>query len=807
MATTVSTRNVSIRIAVIDGDKVRRELTLTGEAGQRALAKIREATTPASKSLLAINAVSQEVRIGMENLAGSAGSVGGVLARLGPAGLAVAAVIGTLAIATAKGIAEFKNAEQAINALNAALKATDSQSGVTAREIMALGEAVERNTLFKKTDIQQAAAALTSFQNVAGDTFTRALRLSTDLATRLGIDVPSAAESLGRALESPEDGLGKLTRKFSDLSPAQKEVIAQFVKQGDVAAAQAVILEHLESKTKGLAEAQAKGLTGASNALGDAWDDLLESFGRTVGESDAAQISLTALTKVVRSLQQAIDPTPQSRKSQLEQEIAELENSFGTRVDRAVLGSAPVLDQKKRELKAINDALADEQRKNDEEKQKALEAAEKAATDRHNQTLLEIEKEFQKKLLETTQTERDKVLAEAAEAKQRIAGLFKNQDNAEGARRALEAIDASTRAKLAKLDEEAAKPALQLAEANQKVAESLEKRLRLEGIGDPRSRFIQAEVDKLNASATDEYRRKVEELAGALYDREEAAKQAKEADEAHKKAVEEINRDLVRLKPSYDTAKAALDEWKEQTLTDLGEATEANQKYIEAVEQIYALRLKDIYQKSLDDSRKWEDGVIRSLDKYADEATNAAKNAEELFGGAAKKVEDTLVDMVSTGEFSFKKLGDLVMDIQQDILRMFIRENITGPIAGGLSDILKGGGSGGSGGGFLGGFFDDIFGSLFHSGGTVGESSVSRRAVPAHAFIGAPRLHDGLMPDEFPAILQRGETVLPKDAKMGGGVNVVFNISTPNAQSFMDSRGQIMAKFAGEMQRFRTRNG
>lgn len=111
MATSVSTRNVSIRIAVIDGDKVRRELTLTGEAGQRALAKIREATTPASKSLIAINAVSQEVRIGMENLASSAGSVGGVLARLGPAGLAVAAVIGTVAIATAKGIAEFKNAE------------------------------------------------------------------------------------------------------------------------------------------------------------------------------------------------------------------------------------------------------------------------------------------------------------------------------------------------------------------------------------------------------------------------------------------------------------------------------------------------------------------------------------------------------------------------------------------------------------------------------------------------------------------------------------------------------------------------
>jgi len=804
MATAVSTRSVSIRIAVIDGDKVRREFTLTGEAGQRALAKIREATTPASKSLLAVNAVSQEVRIGMENLAGSAGSVGGVLTRLGPAGLAVAAVFGTVALALAGGIRQFKEAEQATNLLAAALQTTGHAAGVTGREIKELGEAVERTTLFKKDDILKAAAALTSYGNIQDDVFKRALVLSTDLATRLGVDVTTAAEQLGAALEHPENGLGKLDKKYQDLLIPQKETIDAFIKQGDVASAQRVILEALESKSKDLAESQAQGLTGAANKLDDAWDNLLESLGNTVNESGAAQASLSALTFIVQKLNEAVDNSPLVQKKRLEADIKELSGSFGTRLDELVLGSAPILEEKKRQLQEINRKLAEEEKKANEEKQQALKAADLAASNSRNEALLQIERDFQKKFKDASQTEREKLIEEAEQTKQRIKALFKDDRNSQAARTATEAVDENLRIRLAKLDEEAAKPALQLAEANQKVAESLEKRLRLEGIGDPRSRFIQAEADKLNASTTDEYRRKVEELAGALYDREEAAKQAKEADEAHRKAVEEINRDLVRLKPSYDTAKAALDEWKEQTLEDLGEATEANQKYIEAVEQIYALRLKDIYQKSLDDSRKWEDGVIRSLDKYADEATNAAKNAEELFGGAAKKVEDTLVDMVSTGEFSFKKLGDLVMDIQQDILRMFIRENITGPIAGGLSDILKGGSSGG-GGGFLGGFFDDIFGSLFHSGGKVGESSVSRRAVPAHAFIGAPRLHNGLMPDEFPAILQKGETVLPKNSRMGGDT-IVFNISTPDAKSFMDSRSQILAKFAGEMQRSRTRN-
>lgn len=739
MATT-STRNVSIRLSVIEGNKVRQELTLTGDAGEKALRKIQNAAAPASRSLLAVNAVSQEVRIGMEGLAGSAGSVGSVLGRLGPAGLAVAAVIGTLAIATSKGIKEFKEAEQALKNLNAALKATDSQSGVTAREITALGEAVEINTLFKKEDIQNAAAALTSFQNVAGDVFTRTLKLSTDLAVRLGTDVPSAADMLGKALEAPEEGLGRLARKFSDLSPAQKTVIENFVKQGDVASAQAIILEHLESKTRGLAEAQAKGLTGAANNLGDAWDDLMESFGRTVGESAAAQGALSTLTKAVRGLQQAIDPTRELRKSQLESEIADLKDSFGVKIDQFVLGSAPGLDAKKRELQKINDEIAAEQMKADADIRNAKDSAEKTAAERRNSQLLELQKKYLKEYEDVTLTAQQKILRDAKEQREQIIALNKGDASSDAAKQALSALNAATKAKL------------------------------------------------LGANKTN------------------AGSQSNSKEDRREKAIEQINRGILQTKPSFDLAKQALDEWKSQLIEDLGGATEANQQYIDLIEQIYTVKLKDIYNKSLLDSNKWEAGASRALKRYADEATNAAKNAEDLFGSAAKKVEDTLVDMVSSGEFSISKIGDLLQSLEQDILRSFLRENVTGPIAGALSSAIGGGSGGSSGSGIFGGFFKDIFSSIFHDGGKVGEGSVSRRAVPAYAFAGAPRFHNGLMPDEFPAILQKGETVLPKNTRMGGNT-IVFNISTPNAQSFMDSRGQIMAKFAGEMQRSRTRNG
>ena len=755
-----STQLLSIRIAVVDGDKARRELTLTGEQGQRALQRIQEASKPASRELAGFNVVGEQVRFGMEHLAEGSGSLGTSLIRLGPAGLAAAAVIGTVGLAVTEGLKEFIAAERALNQLNAALRATDNSSGVTATTIEKLGESVEKNTLFKKTDILQAAGALTSFNNVAGDTFTRALKLSTDLAVRLGTDVPTAADMLGKSLESPEEGLGRLARKFSDLSPAQKDVIANFVKSGDLASAQAVILAHLEEKTKGLAESQTNGLTGSTNELNDAWQQLLESFGRTVSESGIAQASLRGLTSVVQGLREAIDPTRSERKTQLEKDIASMEDSFGTRLDKAVLGSAPSLDAKKAELKKINDELAAEQQAADEEQGKATEAAATKAAERRNGQLLELQKKFLKESEDLTLSSQQKILKEAAERRQQIIALNGGDENADAAKKALAALNSSTRAKLA-----------------------------------------------------------------------DAGKKEKEDPDVKRRdsAINEINKGILQTKPSFDVAKAALDDWKARIIDDLGGATEANQKYIDLIEQIYTVKLKDIYNKSLLDSSKWEDGAIRGLRRYADEATNAAKNAEELFTGAAHKVEDTLVDMVSSGEFSVKKIGDLIQSLEQDILRSFLRENVTGPIAKGLGDLLGGGSGGGSsgGGGGLsgffgnlfgggsssgssggGGFFSSIFSSFFHQGGVVGESLATRREMPAHLFHNAPRFHSGLMPDEFPAILQKGETVIPKGkGRSMGGMNVTFNVNTPNAQSFMDSQGQVMAKMAGSLQRYKTRNG
>ncbi len=792
MAATATTRNVSVRITVLDGDKARRELTLTGEAGQRALQKIKDASTPASRSLVAINAVSQEVSYGLQGVAGNAGSVGTVLTRLGPIGVAAAVTLGGIALAANKGIAEFKEAEAALKSLNAALKATDSVSGVTAREITALGDAVEANTLFKKEDIQTAAAALTSFQNVSGEVFTRTLSLAADMAVRLGTDIPSAAETLGRALEHPEDGLGRLARKFSDLSPAQKETIEQFVQQGDVAAAQAIILDHLEGKTRELAEAQAKGLTGASNALGDAWDDLMESFGGTLVHTGVAQTGLSALTQAVRGLHSALYPTDEQRRSSLEEEIAEMENSFGTRLDRWALGSAPALDAKKKELQQLNAAMAEEERKAQDEKNKALEAADKAAARTRNESLQQIEKEYQKQLRETTQTERDKVLQEAADAKQRIDALYKDDRNSDAAQSARDAVDTSTRAKLAKLDDEAAKPARQLADANRKVVESLTERLRLEQLSE-KERFIQTEIGKLNSSATAEEVRVIREHADALFDLKEAQDAAREAEReaqrqteqatrAREQAIDDLNDRILDTMPAYEAAIKAAEDWRKRTLDALSTSSADYEQYAGQVDAVF----DHMAEQAIDKSRKMEDGITRGLRKYAEEATDAAASAEKIIGSAAESVEDALVDAFANAEFSVESFGKIAQSVARDILQAYIRQNITGPLVGAINGAISGGGAGGG----MGGFFGNILSSIFHDGGRVGETAAPTRMVPAGTFATAPRFHNGLMPDEFPAILQKGETVLPRgtSAVQAQPVEVqVINVTNPDTVRSMVS--------------------
>ncbi|MGI3212573.1 phage tail tape measure C-terminal domain-containing protein [Roseovarius tibetensis] len=184
------------------------------------------------------------------------------------------------------------------------------------------------------------------------------------------------------------------------------------------------------------------------------------------------------------------------------------------------------------------------------------------------------------------------------------------------------------------------------------------------------------------------------------------------------------------------------------------------------------------------------------LARYAQSAMTTGQQIGAALGRAFKGAEDALVAFVTKGRMDFRALADSIM---ADITRIAVRSAITGPLANWVSG-LGGGGS--------------LLAGIFHSGGLVGAPALTR-PVPALAFAGAPRMHDGglagLRHDEVPAILQRGEMVLSRrqlaaasrsrDSEQQRPVQVVMNVTTPDASSFRRSQGQISADLSRALQR------
>lgn len=129
-------------------------------------------------------------------------------------------------------------------------------------------------------------------------------------------------------------------------------------------------------------------------------------------------------------------------------------------------------------------------------------------------------------------------------------------------------------------------------------------------------------------------------------------------------------------------------------------------------------------------------------------------------------------------------VGDLLGGIADAVGDLI--SGIAGAIGGAVTDAA--GGVIGFVGDTVGGVVDavgDVLGGIFHGGGVVGKTAVQTRSLPATTWAGAPRLHSGtpsLRHDEVPAILQKGEAVIPLKGGavpvvgMGGGGKSTINI-------------------------------
>jgi len=175
---------------------------------------------------------------------------------------ATADLIGDLGVVVGDFVDAAADAEVVQARMKAQLKALGNQAPVTADQINEIATVLSEISGFDDEALVEGMGTLTRFGNLSEEQFKKASEAATDLAAITGMDVVSAFRQVGIALDNPEQGFGRLKRQIGDLTDAEKAQIKALMDMGDVAGAQAIILDALSQKTQGAAEAMGNTFAG-----------------------------------------------------------------------------------------------------------------------------------------------------------------------------------------------------------------------------------------------------------------------------------------------------------------------------------------------------------------------------------------------------------------------------------------------------------------------------------------------------------------------------------------------------------------
>lgn len=175
-----------------------------------------------------------------------------------------------------KFIANIAEADRTTAKLDVAFKNLGATVGVSRQRMDDIATAIQNTTTFSDDAVKAGEALLLTFTKVRGEVFERTIKVAADMAAMLGTDVTGAIRMLGRSLQDPQIGMMMLRRAGVALTQQQREMIKEMIKVGDVIGAQTKLLDLLEEKSRGMAEAMRNTLSGAFAALQNQIGEILE---------------------------------------------------------------------------------------------------------------------------------------------------------------------------------------------------------------------------------------------------------------------------------------------------------------------------------------------------------------------------------------------------------------------------------------------------------------------------------------------------------------------------------------------------
>jgi lambda family phage tail tape measure protein len=795
-------RNLSIRLAVIDGGKVKAELADVGEAGERSLKKIESASQPASAGLNLLSKAANDAFVRMEDATSRLGMLGSVLGRLGPAGLIVGASVAAvgygmhqLVVPVAEVGEELNKLSQktsvSVEALSALLYASEL-SDVSAESLTKALKFLSTAMFDAKVKGGEGSAALKAFGVSALDAqgqIRPTEQVLLDLAEKFAA-MPDSAEKAALAvklfgkngldmipmLNQGRDGLTEMMEEAKRLGLVMSADAARAAEefndnmkrlhavnegvQRQIGSALLPILADLTEQMF-LAKTEAGGFTSELQAITHNRQQVLTFLEEVATGLGFIAESAVLAKRVISQPFDSLSVVAKDVETWIKTDLLRSMKSMGYDEGQINAEIAKLQAARDRFVEAANDRLMnlndnpgyvnriekffDEQRRTVRVmgQRFVLDTAEQAAQ------VQKIYDEFLPKMPRKRPSGLD------------LTGFEKNNEGLQflkqleqRATRVTQGEGAELRARALELERKGYAGVVKEAEKYIDMIERMEKQKE----ADKKFEEYEKELQKAH-QITENYignnRLKQEEL--------QLKRQLLDVGEIERAA----------LQTRFEMEKAAVMALRQaEQINDPGLKAEA----IAAINDALARQLPIVEQlarANVEYQRSFDYGLRSSLRTYIEDATNAAKQAERAVTSAFKGMEDAMVQFVTTGKVDFNSLANSII---ADLVRIQIQKMITLPLAGWMSGLnLFGGSSGGNGigGAFPAGATDLMSGGTMvaHTGGLIGSDVLATRSVGLHHFDGAQRFHTGgVVAGEVPIIAQPGEAVFtPGQLRSLGG--------------------------------------
>lgn len=207
-------------------------------------------------------------------------------------GLGIATGIGAITMAIDK-VSEwsdvayeaFKGSEEAAVRVEQKMSSLGNTTGLTMEQIADTATEIMKKTTYDDDQIlNDVTNNLLNFKNITGQVFLDAQMAAADYAANSGKSLEEASIAVGQALENPEKAAKKLRAMNILLTKSEQDHIKTLQEQGRIQEAQIIILDKINERYEGQAEALAATDTGKVEQQKNAWGEVYEQVGAVVAQ-------------------------------------------------------------------------------------------------------------------------------------------------------------------------------------------------------------------------------------------------------------------------------------------------------------------------------------------------------------------------------------------------------------------------------------------------------------------------------------------------------------------------------------------